>query len=429
MESGSAGGGEAASCGAEMAKYLPSKLKIAGFWAGGLDVDLETWTLSALRQEIGRRSNFPADAIKMICGGKVLADDQGSKTLIELGIKNNAKILITRVKLDEVKAFNDAKLAEEERTRRLARIREAVSSLAEKHTNESLAGEDFTFEVESLSGQKVELGTDSDRRAIMMGLMLHSNGKHLIKQAKYKEALDVLAMGEEAFSLCDPKIVEMMDNVSILQIDMVWCYFMLRDISCLSVAGVRLDKVRKSIDPKKFDHANLTLEDQHLQRITYLRLELLEGVVAYHCGRYEESRKTLASAQAKYLQFQVSDEGLTKLMNLGYQRRAAKRALIICGQDIENAANFLIEERTKRARRMEADRQRIEDTREQKSYGLTPKGKLVSAESLTVLTSLGIEKRIAAEALRRAENDVQRALDDVTNPDTHCDIQVRFLLT
>ncbi|KAF3782793.1 NEDD8 ultimate buster 1 [Nymphaea thermarum] len=296
--------------------------------------------------------------------------------------------------------------------------------------NASFAKEDFAFEVESLSGQRVDMGTDSDRRAIMMGLMLHSNGKNLIKQAKYKEAVDVLAIGEEAFSVCDPKIVEMMDNVSILQIDIVWCYFMLRDISCLSVAGVRLDKARKSIDrsyAKNADHANLPLEDQHLQRIIYLRLELLEGVVAYHCGRFEESRKALASAQAKYLQFQVSDEGLTKLMNLGYKGRAAKRALIICSQDIESAANFLIEERTKKARRMEADRQRGQETREQKSYGLTLNGKLVNMECLTVLTSLGIEKRIAAEALRRTENDVQRALDDVTNPDTHCDIQLSIV--
>lgn len=34
----------------------------------------------------------------------------------------------------------------------------------------------------------------------------------------------------------------------------------------------------------------------------YLRLELLEGVVAYHSGHFEQSQKSLTSAQAKYLQ-------------------------------------------------------------------------------------------------------------------------------
>jgi hypothetical protein len=34
----------------------------------------------------------------------------------------------------------------------------------------------------------------------------------------------------------------------------------------------------------------------------YLRLELLEGVVAYHSGQFDKSRKFLASAQEKFFQ-------------------------------------------------------------------------------------------------------------------------------
>jgi hypothetical protein len=33
-------------------------------------------------------------------------------------------------------------------------------------------------------------------RAVMMGLMLHAKGKHLIKGGNYKDALEVLTMGE-----------------------------------------------------------------------------------------------------------------------------------------------------------------------------------------------------------------------------------------
>jgi hypothetical protein len=35
---------------------------------------------------------------------------------------------------------------------------------------------------------------------------------------------------------------------------------------------------------------------------SYVRLELLEGVVAYHNGQSEKARGSLTSAQAKYLQ-------------------------------------------------------------------------------------------------------------------------------
>lgn len=40
----------------------------------------------------------------------------------------------------------------------------------------------------------------------------------------------------------------MIDNVPILQLDIVWCYFMLQDISCLAVAGIRLENARKGFE-------------------------------------------------------------------------------------------------------------------------------------------------------------------------------------
>jgi hypothetical protein len=38
--------------------------------------------------------------------------------------------------------------------------------------------------------------------------------------------------------------MQKVDNVPMLQLDIVWCYFMLRDVSCLEVAGTRLKKSR-----------------------------------------------------------------------------------------------------------------------------------------------------------------------------------------
>ena len=40
---------------------------------------------------------------------------------------------------------------------------------------------------------------------------------------------------------------------------------------------------------------------------SYVRLELLEGVVAYHNGHTEKARESLTSAQAKYLQVHSAD--------------------------------------------------------------------------------------------------------------------------
>ncbi|XXG59113.1 hypothetical protein AAC387_Pa04g1251 [Persea americana] len=403
-----------------------SKLKIGGSWSGVLEAELEVLTLPMLREEVAKRSNSNPDCINLICSGKVLKDGDGSAKLAELGLKNNSRILATRVSADQGKALKAELLAEEERSRRLSRIRAAADALSKRHSDGSLPLENFNIELEDQSGQKVRLGSENDQRGVMMGLMLHEKAKQLIKRQKYEDALLVLGMGEEAFSLCDPKVIERIDNVPILQIDMVWCYFMLRDISWLSMAGVRLAKAREGIERsygKDCSRVRLLQAGRHPELSIYLRLELLEGVVAYHCGRFEQSQKSLTSAQAKYLQLQVKDEALPLLMSMGYKEHAAKRALRMSNQEVESAVNFLVEEKERIARRDEEDIWRRREITEQKKYGVTPLKKAVDLERLNELVSIGFERLLAAEALRRNENDTQRALDDLTNPEKNAVLQ------
>ncbi|XP_039066339.1 NEDD8 ultimate buster 1-like [Hibiscus syriacus] len=202
-----------------------------------------------LREEVAKRSNaVRPDSINLISAGKVLKDGDESQTLSQLGIRNNAKILASRVSVDEGKSLKQKLMAEEEGSRRLARVKAAATALSQRHVDGSLPVEDFNIELENQGGQKVQLETETDQRAVMMDLMLHENAKNLLKRQLYKDALEVLTMGEEAFSLCDPKFLEFIYNVPILQIDMVWCYFLLRDISWLSVVGIRLEKAREGLE-------------------------------------------------------------------------------------------------------------------------------------------------------------------------------------
>ncbi|XP_054820560.1 uncharacterized protein LOC129319493 [Prosopis cineraria] len=401
------------------------KLKIAGTWAGVLEVELETWTLPMLREEIAKRSNCGVDSINLICAGKILKDGDGQEKLSQMGIKNNAKILASRVCAEEGKVL----MAEEERTRRLSRVKAAATALAKRHADGSLPMEDFNIEVEDQSGQKVQLGSETDQRAVMMGLMLHANGKRLIRQKNYNDALEVLSMGEEAFSLCDPKVIELVDNVPILQIDMVWCYFMIRDIRWLSEAGKRLEMARAGIERahgKDSQRLRVLQGGRYPELALHLRLELLEGVVAYHNGKVEKSRDVLTSAKAKFMQLQVSDEVLSFVMSMGFKERDAKRALRMNNQDVGGAIDFLEEEKAKKQRKREEDMRRRDEIREQKRYGLTPLKKAVDLQKLKDLVSLGFEKELAAEALRRNENDFDEALNDLTNPETNSAIQVHI---
>ncbi|XP_027353602.1 NEDD8 ultimate buster 1-like [Abrus precatorius] len=406
-----------------------AKLKVGGTWGGVLeDVDLHAWTIATLRQEVATRSNSPPDSINLICAGKILKDDAVSspQSLAQHGIKNNSKILATRLSPQQEGV---SLLAEEQRSQRLARIRAAATAMAERHAEGSLPLEDFNIEVEDQSGQKVRLGSETDQRAVMMGLMLHAKGKRLVRQGNYKDALEVLSMGEEAFSLCDPKVIELIDNVPILQIDMVWCYFMIRDIRWLSDAGKRLEMARVGIERahgKDSLRLRLLQGGRYPELALHLRLELLEGVVAYHSGQLERSREALASAKAKFVQLQVPDEALSLVMSMGFIERDAKRALRMNNQDVAGAIDFLVEERAKKMQKREEDIKRRNEIREQKMYGMTPLKKAVDLERLKELVSIGFDKELAAEALRKNENDSQKALDDLTNPETNSSLQVNI---
>lgn len=98
-----------------------AKLKIAGTWAGVLEeVELEGWSIATLREEVAKRSNCDSHSINLIFAGRILKDaDHGTQILSQLGIKNNSKILATRISTQE----GNSLVAEEERSRRLSRVR------------------------------------------------------------------------------------------------------------------------------------------------------------------------------------------------------------------------------------------------------------------------------------------------------------------
>ncbi|XP_065850847.1 uncharacterized protein [Euphorbia lathyris] len=402
-----------------------AKLKFAGIWVGILEVELDNWSVPMLREEVAKRSNMAADSINLICAGKVLKDGDGTEKLSQLGMKNNSKVLVSRVSIEEGKSLKEELVADEERNRRLARVKAAVTALSKRHGDGSLPVEDFNLELEDQSGKRLDF-SETDKQAIMMGLMLHSNGKGLIRRKMFKDALEVLTMGEEAFALCNPGSIELVDNIPILQIDMVWCYFMLQDIAWLSLAGVRLEKARQGLERahgKDSSRFKLIYAGRSSDIALYLRLELLEGVVAYHSGQFDKCRKFLTSAQARYSQLQVPDEALSTVMSMGFKENDAKKALRMSNQDVESAINFLIEEKERKAKEREDNILRKAEIMELQRFGVTPLKKAVDLEKLKTLVSLGYEKDLAAEALRRNENDFQKALDDLTNPETNTTIQ------
>lgn len=407
----------------------PTSLRVAGAWSGSMEVLLDEWTVKDLRAEVSRRSGFSLPTVNLISAGKILKDlqpgrEQHSLTLRDAGLGENSKLLVTRVGGEQANAMN----RETERSERLSRIKAAADSMAKRsNADSSPVDNDFDLQIENQSGDQLTLNSADDRRALMMGLMLHAKARGLLQRAQYSEALEILTMAEEALSLCDGKILEAVDNAALLQLDTVWCLFMLRDISRLAVARERLLKAREGLS--RSHGSNLerlrVLQGGFCPELAvYVRLELLEGVVAYHGGKSEAARQSLVSAFSKYKQLQVSDEALAQLGAMGFTTLESRRALRMCGQDLQRAVEFTMEETRKKLEQKEKDRRVRRELREQRKFGRTPGGKAVDMTNLEKLLSIGYEQRIAAEALRQCENDFQQALDVLSNPAAFAALQV-----
>jgi hypothetical protein len=116
-----------------------------------------------------------------------------------LGIKENSKILSCRQAAPEE---GKSIMAEEERARRLSRVKAAATALSKRHADGSLPIQDYNIELEDQGGHKVQFGTETDQSAAMMGLMLHTKAKSLIEIEMYSDAVEVLAMAEVSCFFC-----------------------------------------------------------------------------------------------------------------------------------------------------------------------------------------------------------------------------------
>lgn len=399
-----------------------TRLRVAGAWSGSLEVLLDEWTVERLRDELSSHSGIAKNSIKLICAGRVLKDNAG-KNLREIGVGPNSKLLLTRVAPPEPMHTADA---EQERAERLARIKAAADAMAKRSNEGDFPQDDFDLQLENQSGEKLLFKSDTDRRALVMGLMMHAKARSILELGNFLEALEVLGMAEESFSLCDRKFLEAVDNVALLQIDTVWCLFMLRDIERLAVARERLARARDGL--KRSHGPNLerlrVLQGGFCPELAlYVRLELLEGVVAFHSGQVDAARRSLMSAQKKFEELQISDEAVAALAQMGFSMKEARRSLRVSGKDASRAVEFVMNERAKAQEKEKDDILRKKERSKQKKYGKTVGGKAVDITKLGELASIGYEKRIVAEALKQSENNRELALEMLMNPTAYSTLQ------
>ena len=283
------------------------------------------------------------------------------------------------------------------------------------------------------------------RRLVVAGLVLHSQGLDAMRARRFSEAFTLLQHSERAFDAADDAILAAVDNVGLMMLDLVWCAYMLQVTppaeadplnpqSCVPVTqalsarcnkaaryalagGARAcvqDDAQLAVSAKRLRRARAELERAYghgqarLHRLqggvdaaaTFLRLECLEGLLARYTGDAAACRRAVAAAQARCRALAVSDTALASLVAMGFESRSAVRALRFCAGDVAKATDVCMEQQAAAQRRKEDEAGARAARKLQKELGRTADGQWIDAQAMQQLEGLGFPVLVVAEALR-----------------------------
>lgn len=111
-----------------------------------------------------------------------------------------------------------------------------------------------------------------------------------------------------------------MDNAAILNLDIAWCYLLLGNAADIPDAAVRLDRCEQSLFKSYGPQMErlLTLKGTTgNEAVLFLRLHLLQGVVAFHQGKSFEASRLLHQAKDELSKLTINDNDLSQLLSLG----------------------------------------------------------------------------------------------------------------
>lgn len=249
-------------------------------------------------------------------------------------------------------------------------------------------------------------------------------------------ALSLFLSAVEALSrVSDPSLLNSVDNPAHLYLDIVWLYFRMGDLSHLDSATDYLQRATAGFKRAHGENLSRLISisgEGCAERMLYVRLHLLEGVVAYLQGDTGRASTLLQRAKAECAALRVRPAELQALRSFGFTTREAESALRATSPRAQQVADGLSDDaafelrvshavsaasdaRDKLAMKRAMDREKRVAAARQRRFGKTNGGKLINIVLLdAMVTNCGFEEQIVAEALRQCDNDQEGALQALT---------------
>jgi len=405
-------------------------LKIRGKFKKDILIGDES-TVQDLKLVIQNDSGLDTGVFSLIAGGKSLSD--GGKKLKDYGITDSKLIMV----IASSSSTEVETVCEKEKTlSHLEKVVETASKLASRSrivddendfTREEKKSH-FMFELTDQHGKRVKISSQ-DQDALMKGMMIHEKGRHILYgnktkrrpfQQQIRDALAFFHESEQSFRNVDPKLLDLVDNYACVCLDVVWCLFLLQDLRNISVAERLLQATEagfiKSHGPnlERLVH----VKGPHCaERALYVRLHLLQGVLALAKGDMGSASQILLLARQECDSLKVAPELVAELMSRraalphrAVTQSAALRALRATGSNLSHAEVFLEDRwQNEEMRRKEEAAQR-KQKHAQRKLGKTENGSWVDASLVDALVTAGFEKNLVIRNLKRTNNDQEKTL-------------------
>ena len=240
----------------------------------------------------------------------------------------------------------------------------------------------------------------------------------------------MLLEAEREFSQCRSDLLQMVDNFAILSLDIAWCYLSVNAVSELPEADIKLSRsvIDIYVQNQKVNilfRCEETFKKSYgnnMERLAALkgsqgselalmaRLHLLQGVVAYHLGRDREARLLLEKVSTELQLLAVDEVDLMEIVSIGYTVGEARLGLRASLGDRKLAVEHIVRRREEKQEVRRKEKEERERSKLRDKLGRCANGSWVNVGYYKTLLGMGYTDKVAATALRQANNSLNTAV-------------------
>uniref|UniRef100_A0A8C6TCA2 Negative regulator of ubiquitin-like proteins 1 n=1 Tax=Neogobius melanostomus TaxID=47308 RepID=A0A8C6TCA2_9GOBI len=281
---------------------------------------------------------LPRDSKKTkldVCAQEVV--DSAEQRLDEQGVRNHSKMMVLRVSDSEQQQEQEEE-RKNNQNQSLQRTQKGFQILSERA--EDLDSQPF-LEIALIVATLVS-------QALILAMGFHEKGRSLMKRRQFDDALCHLLQADQQFSKCGSTLLGSVDNFAVLQLDIVWCYRALEALSCLDDGRARLQRAEQSFVQcygEQQQRLRMIKGSTGREEVLFLRLYLLQSLLAYIDGNDAQARQQLSKVRALQ-ELSPDTEKMEQLMTLGFTEREARLGLRACEGDVQEAALHISKQET-----------------------------------------------------------------------------------